>query len=151
MTIRFTVYDGIPGEDVLAGLVRFHERIFGSSDDLAGRMREKPKLHIVTASDEQTIVGYKIGYALNREQFYSWLGGVDPEYRSRGIASELMDRQHQHAKASGYRSIQTQTKNKWRDMLILNLKHGFDVIGTYTDSEGEPKIILEKNFADSNR
>ena len=31
-------------------------------------------------------------------------------------------------------------------MLILNLKHGFDIIGTYTDDFGEPKIILEKKL-----
>jgi hypothetical protein len=31
-------------------------------------------------------------------------------------------------------------------MLILNIKHGFDVIGTYTDEKGEPKIILEKRL-----
>ena len=31
-------------------------------------------------------------------------------------------------------------------MLLLNIKSGFDVIGTYTDGEGEPKIILEKRL-----
>ena len=46
----------------------------------------------------------------------------------------------------GYEVIQTQTKNKWRNMLILNLRHGFDIVGTYTDSKGEPKIILKKRL-----
>jgi hypothetical protein len=31
-------------------------------------------------------------------------------------------------------------------MLILNLKYGFDIIGTYTDNKGESKIILEKKL-----
>ncbi|MCL4426117.1 MAG: hypothetical protein M1299_02105 [Firmicutes bacterium] len=31
-------------------------------------------------------------------------------------------------------------------MLILNLRHGFDIIGTYTDEKGEPKIILAKSL-----
>ncbi|MBO8157289.1 MAG: hypothetical protein H0Z32_12600 [Bacillaceae bacterium] len=39
---------------------------------------------------------------------------------------------------------------KWKGMLILNLKHGFDVIGTYTDEKGEPKIILRKNLLELN-
>jgi hypothetical protein len=29
-------------------------------------------------------------------------------------------------------------------MLLLDIHEGFDVIGTFTDDEGEPKIILEK-------
>lgn len=44
------------------------------------------------------------------------------------------------------KKVQTKTKNKWRDMLILNIKNGFDIIGTYTDDSGEPKIILEKKL-----
>lgn len=31
-------------------------------------------------------------------------------------------------------------------MLLLNIKNGFDVIGTYTDQDGEIKIILEKSL-----
>lgn len=31
-------------------------------------------------------------------------------------------------------------------MLILNLRRGLDIIGTYTDERGEPKIILEKRL-----
>jgi hypothetical protein len=49
-----------------------------------------------------------------------------------------------HAEESGYKAVQTQTKNMWRSMLILNIKNGFDIIGTYTDNEGETKIIIEK-------
>jgi hypothetical protein len=33
-----------------------------------------------------------------------------------------------------------------RDILILNLRHAFDVVGTYTDEKGEPKIFLEKRL-----
>lgn len=110
-------------------------------------MKEKPDLQIDVAVDGEKMVGYKIGYALNREQFYSWLGGVDANYRNQGIASKLMEQQHLHAKESGYKAVQTKTKNKWRSMLILNIKAGFDIIGTYTDDEGEPKIILEKKLS----
>ncbi|MBO1582269.1 MULTISPECIES: hypothetical protein [Bacillus] len=57
-----------------------------------------------------------------------------------------MEQQHQFLREKGYRIIQTKTKNKWRNMLILNIKSGFDIIGTYTDEKGEPKIILQKNL-----
>ncbi len=132
--------------EVLDRIVKLHTSVFGNSDDLAGRMKEKPKLRIDVALDGRKVVGYKIGYALNREQFYSWLGGVDAGYRNRGIASTLMKQQYGYVKESEYKAVQTHTKNKWRQMLILNIKNGFDIIGTYTDNEGEPKIILEKKL-----
>jgi len=31
-------------------------------------------------------------------------------------------------------------------MIILNLRHGFDIIGAYTDEEGEPKLIQGKRL-----
>ncbi|GMB08267.1 hypothetical protein B1no1_09770 [Thermolongibacillus altinsuensis] len=54
--------------------------------------------------------------------------------------------QHHVGVTLGTKFVRTKTKNKWRNMLILNIKHGFDVIGTYTDEKGEPKIILEKRL-----
>ncbi|GGB58341.1 N-acetyltransferase [Lentibacillus populi] len=146
MIINYTEYNEMLDMEVLERIIMLHTSVFGKSDDLAGRMKEKPKLRIDIALDDQKVVGYKIGYALNREQFYSWLGGVDAEYRNQGIASTLMVQQHRHIKESGYKAVQTHTKNKWRQMLLLNIKNGFDIIGTYTDNEGEPKIILEKKL-----
>jgi predicted GNAT superfamily acetyltransferase len=146
MTIEYLGFNGMPDAAMLRKIMKLHIRVFGSEDDLAGRMQEKPNLRIEAALDGETLVGYKIGYSLNREQFYSWLGGVDELRRNQGIAAELLIRQHDFARTSGYRTIQTRTKNKWRNMLLLNIKKGFDVIGTYTDSDGEPKIILEKKL-----
>ena len=50
-------------------------------------------------------------------------------------------------KESRYKYIRTHTKNKYRDMLLLNIKHGFDVIGVQTKlKDTEPTIILEKEL-----
>ncbi|CAH0346701.1 hypothetical protein BCI9360_03046 [Bacillus sp. CECT 9360] len=57
-----------------------------------------------------------------------------------------MEKQHQYLKEIGYKVVQTKTMNKWRGMLILNIKSGFNVIDTYTDEKGLHKIILEKNL-----
>ncbi|MDN4525990.1 GNAT family N-acetyltransferase [Fictibacillus fluitans] len=148
MAIEYFHFDTYPDTKTVEGITHLHNDIFGSSDDLAGRMKEKPDLKMEVAVYGEKIIGYKIGYALNREQFYSWLGGVKANYRNHGIASKLMKQQHQYLKASGYKAVQTKTKNKWRSMLILNIKSGFDIIGTYTDGEGEPKIILEKKLVE---
>lgn len=151
MDFEYFHFKSIPDTEILDGIIQLHNNIFGDSDDLAGRMKEKHKLQIDVALVGKKVVGYKIGYALNREQFYSWLGGVDTEYRNQGIASKLMEQQHKHLNEIGYKAVQTQTKNKWRSMLVLNIKSGFDIIGTYTDNEGEPKIILEKKLSSTRK
>ncbi|MBN6206585.1 GNAT family N-acetyltransferase [Ralstonia pickettii] len=146
MELEYVTFQGIPEGEKLTGMVKLHKSIFGESYDLIKRMQEKQALYVDLALEHQQVVGYKMGYALNREQFYSWLGGVDKGYRKRGIASTLMERQHRFLKEKGYATVRTHTKNKWRSMLILNIQSGFDIIGTYTDKEGEPKIILEKEL-----
>ena len=121
-----------------------HEIIFKDSDTLVNKAQGKSKILFTLGLESDVVVGYKIGYELESDCFYSWLGGVDENHRNKGIASKLMNQQHLYLKEKGYKIVQTKTKNKWRNMLILNIKNGFDVIGTYTDSNGEPKIILEK-------
>lgn len=94
----------------------------------------------------QEVAGFKFGYESDPDKFYSWIGGVKDTFRKQGIASALMKAQHEWVARQGYARVQTRTKNVWREMLILNLRHGFDVIGTYTDEKGEPKLILEKKL-----
>jgi GNAT superfamily N-acetyltransferase len=96
--------------------------------------------------DDKKVIGYKIGYEIDRNKFYSWLGGVDSKYRKHGVATKLMEKQHQYLKGNGYNIVQTKTMNKWRSMLVLNIKNGFDVIETYTDEKGLHKIVLEKSL-----
>lgn len=130
------------------GMSALHSTIFKTQgpDPIEEELSARSKFLILVALTHGRVVGYKIGYQDRKTRFYSWLGGVNPEYRGQGIASELMVRQHAWCKNQGYSVIRTQTKNTWRSMLILNLRHGFDVIGTYTDKNGEPKIILEKHL-----
>ncbi len=125
-----------------------HDSIFTTqnSDSIREELSSRLQFLILVAVHNNRVIGYKIGYQDRKNRFYSWLGGVYPEYRDQGIASELMHRQHEWCKNQGYAVVRTLTKNKWRNMLILNLRHGFDVVGTYIDEKGEPKIILEKRL-----
>jgi ribosomal protein S18 acetylase RimI-like enzyme len=127
-------------------MVAIHKLIFETTEDLKTKMGTKPKLLILIAMDNNKVIGYKIGYEQDSQTFYSWLGGVDPDYRTHGIASMLMEKQHHYLKEKGYRVVRTKTMNKWRHMLLLNIKYGFDVIDTYTDEKGLHKIILEKKL-----
>jgi predicted GNAT superfamily acetyltransferase len=89
-----------------------------------------------------------MGYRIEPQKFYSWIGGVDADYRERGIAAELMRRQHDRCRRSGYKTIQTKTLNRFRSMLVLNIKNGFDITAVYLDERGELKIVLEKRLLD---
>lgn len=144
--MRYLQIDPLVEKEWLEDILKIHETIFGNSSNLLQKMETKPGLVIHVAIENTKVVGYKMGYELDGDKFYSWLGGVHDDYRNQGIASLLMDKQHQYLKGKGYKKVQTKTKNKWRNMLILNIKNGFDIIGTYTDEYGEPKIILEKKL-----
>lgn len=148
MSIDYHIFNSLPEGDVLNGIIDLHRIIFGTSDDLFNKMKMKPELLVIAAMDGTKVIGYKIGYKLDVDKFYSWLGGVDTNYRKHGIASELMEKQHQYLKDLGYNVVQTKTMNKWRSMLVLNIKNGFDVIDTYIDEKGLHKIILEKKLLD---
>lgn len=104
------------------------------------------RFYLTTAYIGEQAVAFKLGYELNTRLFYSWLGGVIGEYRGLGIASALMTWQHEWCRKNGYVKIQTKTQNRFQDMLILNLKHGFAIIGTHESDEKGLKIILEKKL-----
>lgn len=148
MEVKYVLLHSIPDDTMLDGLIDLHDRIFGKSDHFAEKLQSKPNLLITVALKDNNVIGYKIGYELDKKKFYSWLGGVDPHYRGLGVASNLMEQQHEYLRESGYQTVQTKTMNKWRSMLILNIKSGFDIISTYTNKKGLHKIILEKKLLD---
>lgn len=146
MKIEYIQLQGIPKGHILDGILQLHNEIFGSTDDIVEKLKIKPPLLFQLALVGTEVVGYKIGYELDQKKFYSWLGGVKEEFRNNGVGSMLMEKQHQFLKAAGYKIVQTKTMNKWRSMLILNIKSGFDVIETYIDENGLHKIVLEKKL-----
>lgn len=119
----------------------------GPSVNFAARVGEKRKPMALTARDGDRVVGFKLGYERTREEFYSWLGGVLPDYRRRGIAAELLKRQHAWCVDTGYPTVTTEVVNRNVAMLKLNLDHGFMIVGTRADDNGL-KVLLSKQLAD---
>ncbi|KAB7725605.1 GNAT family N-acetyltransferase [Rudanella paleaurantiibacter] len=133
-----------------AELVQLIARIFGGQlpEEAAAELdyqQARTPLLIGLAFDGPALIGYKIGYERKPGHFYSWLGGVLPTYRGQGIASALMTGQHDWCRQRGYHTLRTQTYNQWRSMLILNLRHGFDIVGTVQGTRGLT-IVLEKKL-----
>jgi GNAT superfamily N-acetyltransferase len=96
------------------------------------------------AVDDGGWKGFKLGYRRGGALFYSWLGGVAPELRGQGVASELMRLQHADAAAAGYRFVETRTRAANNLMILLNLRHGFHVAGFETDAHAIGVVIQRR-------
>lgn len=131
----------------LVECLQLHRRLLGplSPRRFLRRLRGRRKL-LLAALAEDRVVGYKFGYEDRPGRFYSWIGGVSPDHRRRGVARLLMEKQHEWARRRGYPRVRTHTTNSHRPMLILNILAGFDVIGTLINHRGEGRIILEKQL-----
>ena len=137
--------------DTIAALDRaiFPEPV--SREVFARALHARHNLCILIAERGTSPAGYKIGYEFSPDVFYSFSGGVVPEYRHQGIARALLGEQHRIARELGYPVVRTHTKNKYRDMLILNIKSGFDVTGVnHKSGDKFHTIILEKVLAKAN-
>lgn len=147
--IKYQFIDNQPPPEILEALLELHYKVFSGQlrEELIREIIDAPQLLTIIAYQSQQMIGYKMGYRRKEGHFYSWLGCVAENCRGQGIASELMKLQHEWCKNHGYHTIRTMTYNRWRTMLILNLKHGFNIVGLLADKAGEPKIILEKKIA----
>ncbi|HEY8562124.1 MAG TPA: GNAT family N-acetyltransferase [Pyrinomonadaceae bacterium] len=146
--INFLEIEGQPAPETVEKLEALYASVFGDEelDRFAERLAAADNPLTVLALRGDKPVGFKIGYRLAPKKFYSWIGGVTEGFRYHGIAAELMRRQHAWCTAKRFETIQTKTMNRFKSMLILNLKNGFDITEVYRDERGEIKIVLEKNL-----
>lgn len=144
--MEYVYYQEIPENEILMGIMDLHKHVFEGAELGLEELMEKKELLSFVALAGKRVVGFKIGFEYANDTFYSWLGGVHVDYRGKGIASELMRRQHEKVKSLGYPKIRTISRNKRREMLLLNIKFGFDIIETFTSAKGTHKIVLEKEL-----
>jgi len=98
--------------------------------------------HILTAYDNHNPIAFKIGYQRHSDgSFYSWMGGVLPNYRRKGIANNLADHQETWAKKNGYISIKMQTREKHKAMLALAINRGFQITNRIEKTSSSNTLI----------
>ncbi len=137
----------------LKEIVKLDRAIFGLSrthKEIESKLRQQKDVHITIAAIKGKLVGYAIGHEV-RGKYYLWSLAVLQKYRKKGIGSEIIEEQIRFAKEKGYTSLFVKTSNKWKDMLRLLLKNGFNVIG-FKEREWEngplgSAIWLEKNIS----
>jgi GNAT superfamily N-acetyltransferase len=116
-----------------------------SAEAIAERLAGKLHLSLAAYVDGEP-AGFKLGYERDGE-FYSWLGGVLPQYRRSGVAKALAEAQEDWAREQGYTCVNFKTRNRHKDMLIFALKNGFQITG-YEEREPleESRIWLQKQL-----
>ena len=142
--IKYSYFQDLPDSETLTGILALHRHVFDGSELPVQKLQAKDQLLILVAKSGEEVVGFKIGYRYSQDTFYSWLGGVHTAYRGQGIAKELMALQHDMVKAWGFQKVRTISRNVRREMLLLNIKTGFDVMETFVSNKGKHKIVLEK-------
>jgi predicted GNAT superfamily acetyltransferase len=110
------------------------------------KKRLKNTNHLTLGAFDGVIpIGFKVGYGLNEDTFYSWMGAVLTDYRRQNIAKQLAQAQEKWAKENGYNKIRFKTRNKLRSMILFAIKNDFNIIEVETKEEiGENRIIMEK-------
>lgn len=117
------------------------------AEEYEKRLKNVPSL-VQVAEYEGKIAGFKVGYAKGEQLFYSWMGGVLPEFRQFGVAKALAVEQEKWARAQGFTRIQFKTRNRLKAMLHFALGNGFDIVAVEPrESLGEYRILLEKALA----
>jgi GNAT superfamily N-acetyltransferase len=115
-------------EEALSVLGRLPEFDILKPKDYYQQTLSSTSAHILIARDNNKPVGCKLGYdRFNDGSFYSWLGGVLPEYRKTGIAKRLAESQEHWARERGYLTIRFKTQNRHKAMLQFALKNGFSI------------------------
>ncbi|MGJ8483378.1 GNAT family N-acetyltransferase [Pseudoalteromonas sp. SYSU M81236] len=102
---------------------------------------------ILVAFIDNEPVAYKLGYALDSNTFYSWLGAVAPKCRGKGIAQALLNAQETWVQEHNYRAIKVKSMNRFPAMLSMLIKNSYAIVG-YED-RGSPqasKILFYKVF-----
>ncbi|MRT55301.1 fosfomycin resistance glutathione transferase [Enterobacteriaceae bacterium RIT693] len=115
--------------------------------DLQARLSSRQTSQLIACVND-TPAGFKLGYALSETEFYSWLGGVLPEFRRDGVAQALLVEQEKWAMEQGYRTLTVKTRNKFRGMLMMLLKNGYQLVEL--EQKGTPnehRLLLQKSLS----
>ena len=64
---------------------------------------------ILIAERNNEVCGFKVGYGIDDKIFYSWVGGVMPNYRRAGVAQALLDAQESWAWVNNFHTIKVKT------------------------------------------
>jgi len=146
-SIEYRCLPGPPDADVVEAVARINQEIFGFNETpeiLTSLFSAQRNLLICLALQDGEAVGFKVGFEVSPRTFDSWRGAVLESARRQGIAEKLMALQHDWCRENGFRVVKTTTNSDNAPMLILNLKSGFEIVGTFFHRRTRLKVLQEK-------
>jgi len=136
MQFEIQLYQGQLDDHLIVSLFDLAASVFKGIEleYLRWRVTNMPDVSLFYALNNEVPVGFKAGYAVTSNRYYSWLGGVHPDFLKKGIASLLMKEQHDWLLHSGYPVVETHVLRDNIAMVELNLKFGFTITGNFIKS-----------------
>jgi len=148
-SVEYRCFTGQPTEQVLHWLTEVNQHIFAfneTAERLAHLFQQQQEALLCLAFQEGKVVGFKLGFKENSITFDSWRGGVLPTARRKGIAMELMRLLHKWCQENDVKVIKTTTNSDNTAMLIVNLKSGFEIVGSFLHRQKRLKVLQEKRL-----
>ncbi len=108
--------------------------------DIEMRLQNQPH-HLLMTETGGRPAGFIAGYALDATRFHSWLGGVLPDFRRRGLASALWTAQEEWATERGYSKIIVKTRNRFQGMLLFLITNHYRLAGVDAQDDEEENLI----------
>ena len=138
--------------EVLAHLNSVYEAIpefehAHSSQDISDRLLSHPALLLI-AKIEGEVAGFKLGYQLSDDVFYSWLGGITPDFRGLGLAKSMLEYQERWASQQGYARVEVKTRNCFPRMLKMLINSQYQITAMTPDQQqlSQHKLHLQKQL-----
>jgi len=111
------------------------------------RFEGRRNISIMVAVIEDCPVGFIIGFELTPTTYFTWIGGVMPDYRRAGVATQLMQGQQAWALDHGYDILRFECQNQHRPMLHVAITEGYDLVGIrWETSSSSNVVIFEKDL-----
>jgi ribosomal protein S18 acetylase RimI-like enzyme len=98
-----------------------------SPEQLQQHLAHPDKYLIVLAWVDNQLAGFKIGYSLSEQHFYSWLGAVIPAQRHLGLAKTMLATQELWAREQQFTRVSVKTFNEFHPMLLMLIKNGYQI------------------------
>lgn len=128
------------------------EKLFQLVPELTPRSREEVITRVgenyllLLAVSNGEVVGFKLGYPLSSSIFYSWVGGVAPAARKRGIARRLLRAQEDILQSRGFSTIRVKSVERFASMRSLLAQSGYQLIRVEGSDPATRKMVFEKRL-----
>jgi RimJ/RimL family protein N-acetyltransferase len=106
------------------------------------KMYKDVKEYYLVAKDGDKIIGWSFGMQKSDSEFYMINSAVFPEYRRKGIYTEMLKLAVDIIKEMGFQFIYSRHKLTNNDVIIPKLKYGFNIVGMEVNDAFGNLVVL---------